>query len=570
MEKPWARWLARDPDPETRTELKNLINAGDEAALRARFSGRLAFGTAGLRGVVGAGPMRMNRLVVQETSVGLARWIKTQFDDAEQRGVVVGFDGRLHSASFAQDCAAALAACGLKVYLSQEPVATPVCAFSVRHLGAAAGVVITASHNPPEYNGYKVFWANGAQIIPPHDEGIAAAIDQVASEPLPSLDPHSALIQPLPQATLEAYRAGVQQLADPPQGQERASLRIAYTPLHGVGAAWVEAALARAGFSQVHTVASQRLPDGRFPTVRFPNPEEPGAMDAVLELARQVDADLVLANDPDADRLAVAARDGDGYLPLTGNQIGVLLGSWLLEKHAGEPVCVGTTIVSSQMLGEMAQASGAAYDETLTGFKWIANRGMEREQQGMRFLFGYEEALGYTVGDLVRDKDGVSAATCFAVMVAELRARGETLLGRLQSLYQRYGLFVTAQENLPLGPEDSKPQDVLRAQPPAQIAGRAVLAYADLARGVKVLADGSQQAVGLPLSDVLTYWLEGGARVIVRPSGTEPKLKSYYEVRARWVAGEPFAQAQARAQQELEQLIEQHQVALKAATVAAG
>jgi phosphomannomutase len=564
-ETPWARWLARDPDPETRAELEALVAAGDVGELRARFAGRLEFGTAGLRGVVGAGPTRMNRVVIRETSAGLAAWVLEAQPDARARGVVVGFDGRLHSASFARECAATLAAAGLPVFLAAEGLPTPACAFAVTALGAAAGVVITASHNPPEYNGYKVFWRDGAQIIPPHDAGIVAAIEVAAQAPLPALALEHPLIQPLPGEVRERYLAGVAGLVGEQDREARAGLRIAYTPLHGVGARWTEAALAQAGFPQVHTVAAQREPDGHFPTVRFPNPEEPGAMDALLALAQAVGADLALANDPDADRLAAAAPDEGRWRVLTGNQIGALLGDQALAKAPREGASVGTTIVSSQLLGRMAEAAGVECYETLTGFKWIANGALAREARGGRFLFGYEEALGYTVGSLVRDKDGVSAAACFAALAASLRAQGETLWGRLRALYAAYGLFVTDQRSLPLRPGDAPLGQALRGAHITHIGGRAVTAYADLERQLKISGDATE-ALTLPQSDVQTWWLEGGARVIVRPSGTEPKVKCYYEVCGQWRDGEPFAEAEARAQAELSALMDAHQAELGALT----
>ncbi len=563
-----AAWLRRDPDPFTRAELKRLVDAGDTAGVERAFAGRLEFGTAGLRGVLGPGPARMNRLVVRETTAGLARHLVATVDRAAERGVVIGYDGRVLSRELAHDTACVLAACGIRARLFDRMLPTPICAFAVRELEAAAGVMVTASHNPPEYNGYKVYWENGAQIIPPHDTGIAAEIDRAAREEIPWRELDDArtagLVEMLGPEILARYLAGVASLSIHPRSPARARLRIAYTPLHGVGAVVAEAALAAAGFGEVRTVASQREPDGRFPTVRFPNPEEPGAMDAVLALGEDMRADLAMANDPDADRLAVAVRRPEGgFRVLTGNEVGVLLG-WDRIAQATPRGLVVTTIVSSRQLGALARARGVGYAETLTGFKWIANEGLRREAQGERFVFGYEEALGYTVGGLVRDKDGVSALVCFAEMAASLAARGETVLDLLETLAREVGLYVTAQRSLALAPGAPRPGDVLRKSPPAAIAGRRVERSVDVLAGTARTAGGRTEQIALPSSDVLVYELAGDARVVVRPSGTEPKLKCYYELRETVGAAEAMGAAEARARAGLDALVREHQAELTA------
>lgn len=559
------RWLARDPDPQTQAELRALLDGGNEAELQQRFSGRLAFGTAGLRGLIGAGPQRMNRLVVRETTAGLGQYLLRELPQVKERGVLIGYDGRRGSEVFAQDAAAVLVALGIKVFLGEHVLPTPVCAFGVKHHNAAAGVVITASHNPPDYNGYKVYWENGAQIIPPHDIGIAAAIDQAATGDLPftEIQGDHPLITRIGPQLMSAYLAEVAKLSTYPHQAGRADFPLAYTPLHGVGAQAVERALAQAGFTQVHTVTNQREPDGNFPTVRFPNPEEEGAMDEVLALAQKVEAPLALANDPDADRLAVAVRDPSGaYQMLSGNQIGVLLGADQLARGKGK-LAVATTIVSSRMLGRMAAKAGATYFETLTGFKWIANGALEREAQDpeLRFVFGYEEALGYTIGTLVRDKDGVSSLVAFAEMAAALHQQGKSVLHRLEELYREHGLFLTGQRTLALDPHAKGPSlgNKLRAQPPTTIAGRAVTSVTDFITGFRT-AGGQQTKVELPASDVVMFDLEDDSRVIIRPSGTEPKIKCYYEVVGEVSAD--FAAAQRETQQRLETLMDQHQAEL--------
>jgi phosphomannomutase len=430
-------------------------------------------------------------------------------------------------------------------------------AVTARH--ACAGVMVTASHNPAAYNGYKVYWGNGAQIVPPHDTGIAAAIarigpsDRLAMPPLDELRAAGTVID-LSEAVHDEYLAQVVALRASPELDGR-GLVIAYTPLHGVGARSVEPALARAGFPAVHTEPSQREPDPAFPSVAFPNPEEKGAMDRVLALATQVKAELVLANDPDADRLSVAVPDGAGYRVLSGDQMGALLADYLLEVGPRDRRMVATTIVSSQLLGFLAKSAGADYRETLTGFKWIGNAAMDYEQaHGGRFVMGYEEAIGFSVGPLVRDKDGVSAAVIFAELAAWNRARGRSVLAHLDDIYRRVGLFVTEQVSLTRPGADglAEIRDTMtkfRTAPPRTLAGHAIESVVDLSRG-----EG-----GLPPSDVLVFKLAGGRRVIMRPSGTEPKLKNYYEVRVEVGAGEPMADARARGLAELTQLREAHQ-----------
>ena len=560
------RWLDADIDPDTRAELDGLLTAAESggpaavaagAELAERFGGRLEFGTAGIRGILGAGPMRMNQLLVRQVTAGLAAYLAAQVPDARARGVVVGHDARHKSRRFAEDTAAVLAAAGFHVFLARDAWPTPVTAWAVRARRAAAGVMVTASHNPPAYNGYKVYWENGAQIIPPHDVGIAAAIDAVTGAvALTDLGEARArgLITDLGDETEEAYLAEVLQLQvahDVPR-----DVRIAYTPMHGVGAKLVELVLDRAGFARVVSEPSQREPDPDFPSVAFPNPEEKGAMDRVLALARAERADLVLANDPDADRLAVAIPDGDGgYRMLTGDQIGVLLADFLLAHAPAGKRLVACSLVSSQMLQYVAQAYGVEHRETLTGFKWIANVAMAwKRETGGRFILGYEEALGYSVGELVGDKDGVSAAMSFAELAAWNKARGRTVAEHLDDLYRRVGLFVTEQVSNTLAGAAglaaiARGMASFRSAPPAGLAGFAVERVEDLARG-----EG-----GLPPADVLVFRLAGGRRVIMRPSGTEPKLKSYYEVRVAVGAGEPMAAARARGLAELATLRDAHQ-----------
>jgi phosphomannomutase len=559
-------WLAEDPDPVTAAELRALLarcDAGDAAALAdltERFTGALEFGTAGLRGVLGAGPQRMNRVLVRKCSAGLAGYLAAKVPSYAKRGVIIGHDFRHNSRVFAEDTARVLAGLGIKAYLAHRPWPTPTTAWAVHHLDCAAGVMVTASHNPPEYNGYKVYWSNAAQIVPPHDTGIAAEIARVGRSDklaMPELADARAkgLVVDLDENFHDKYVADVVALRAQPR-LDVSGVVVAYTPLHGVGWASVEPTMFRAGFRKVHVETSQRDGDPDFPTVKFPNPEEKGAMDRVVALAKQIDADVVLANDPDADRLCCGVRDGaGGYRVFTGDQVGALIADYLLEVSAKDKRLVATTIVSSQLLSYLAKQTGADYRETLTGFKWLGNAAMdyERDHRG-RFVMGYEEALGYSVGPLVRDKDGVSAAMIFAELVAWNRARDRTVLEHLDDIYRRVGLFVTEQVSLTKPGSEGMAQikaamTKFRAEPPKEIGRVAVEKVEDLARG----------ADGLPPSDVLVFRLAGGRRIIMRPSGTEPKLKSYYEVRVEVAAGEPLATARTRGNAELAALRDAHQ-----------
>jgi phosphomannomutase len=563
-----TRWAKDDPDPVTRAELEAILASPDLAQtdLADRFAGTLEFGTAGLRGVLGAGPNRMNRAVVLRTSFGLARHVAQTVPDAASRGVVIGYDGRHYSREFAEDTALVFAAAGIRARLFTGPVPTPLASFAVKELGAAAGVMVTASHNPPEYNGYKVYWTNSAQIIPPVDRAIAesiAAAPPASEVPRLALDVARArgLVQDLGADLEERYLATIRTL-QVHMGGDRA-ITIVYTPMHGVGDALTRRALARAGFDRVTSVPEQQQPDGAFPTVAFPNPEEKGAMDLAFALARKQGADIVLANDPDADRLAVAiparneagaAAQAQGYVQLTGNQVGILLGHYLLTERPprNDRRTVLASIVSSPMLGVIARDLGVHYEETLTGFKWIANRAMQLEAEGYSFAFGYEEALGYTVGSAVRDKDGISAAVLMAEMCAVLKGRGLSLLDQLDAIYRKYGVFVSSQVSLTRKgtsgtAEIARMMSHLRSSSPKTIGAHTVVAMSDFETQKKVGRDGATTKLTLPVSNVLVFDLEGGSRIIARPSGTEPKAKFYFDVREAVAPREPVTAAEARA-----------------------
>ncbi|MEU1042356.1 phospho-sugar mutase [Streptomyces sp. NPDC005907] len=498
-------WLAEDPDAETREELAGLIEAGDVTELAARFGGTLQFGTAGLRGELGAGPMRMNRSVVIRAAAGLAAYLKAQ--GSTDGLVVIGYDARHKSADFARDTAAVMTGAGLRAAVLPRPLPTPVLAFAIRHLGAVAGVEVTASHNPPRDNGYKVYLGDGSQIVPPADAQIAARIDAVRS--LADVPRPDSGWETLDEGVLDAYLARTDAVLAP--GSPRTA-RTVYTAMHGVGKETLLAAFARAGFPEPVLVAEQAEPDPDFPTVAFPNPEEPGAMDLAFAKARESEPDLIIANDPDADRCAVAVKDGADWRMLRGDEVGTLLAEHLVRR--GVRGTFAESIVSSSLLGRIAEKAGLGYEETLTGFKWIAR------VEDLRY--GYEEALGYCVDpEGVRDKDGITAALAVTELASELKERGRTLLGLLDDIAVEYGLHATDQ--LSVRVEDlsviASAMRRLREQPPTRLAGLTVEKAEDLTRGTATL----------PPTDGLRYTLDG-ARVIVRPSGTEPKLKCYLEV----------------------------------------
>jgi phosphomannomutase len=522
-------WLADDPDERDRAELEALArddSAEAHAELADRLGGRLEFGTAGLRGAVAAGPNRMNRAVVRGTTAALAEWLLRRQASSRDAGVVIGCDARHRSDEFADEAARVLAGAGIRVHLIPRQQPTPLLAFAVRHLRAAAGVMITASHNPPADNGYKLYLGDGAQIIPPADAEIEAAIGAVGPlSQVPLAPPDSPLITRHGDEVARAYLDAICAVSPAPPGA--AWLRFVYTPLHGVAAGLALRAFEQAGFPAPDVVTAQAAPDPDFPTVRFPNPEEPGALDLALAQARRSGADLVLANDPDGDRLAVAVPDPQaaiGWRTLTGDQVGALLGAYLLGQGSPDPSrLVVTTIVSSTMLSRIAAAAGAQYAETLTGFKWIVRAGDSRP--GSRFVLGYEEALGYSVGDTVRDKDGIGAALALLGLATRARSSGESLLDVYDALETAHGVHLTAQLTI----ATTAPVDVmarLRAAPPAEFGGQAVTEITDLTGGTREL----------PSADVLTYRLPG-ARVVIRPSGTEPKIKAYLEVVEPVLAG---------------------------------
>ncbi|MFF0817505.1 phospho-sugar mutase [Rhodococcus sp. NPDC003318] len=493
-------WIAGDPDPAARTELAGLT----EGELAQRFSSKLTFGTAGLRGPLHAGPDGMNVAVVTRTTAGISAWLQSRCLGGSV--VVVARDGRHGSAVFATTTAEVFAAAGFSVVLLPGPTPTPVLAYAVRALGAQLGVQITASHNPATDNGYKVYLDSGAQLVSPADREIEAAIAAVG----PAVDVPRSPVSPADGTTL--VRDYLARVATLPRGTAR-DLRIALTPLHGVGGGVAVEALQAAGFAEIHTVAEQFAPDPDFPTVAFPNPEEPGATDALLATAARVDADLAIALDPDADRCAVGVPTADGWRMLTGDETGALLGDRILSgRPADSDPLVATTVVSSQLLARIAAARGARFAQTLTGFKWLV-------RAGSGLVYAYEEAIGHCVDpESVRDKDGVSAAVALADLAAELKSRGRTLLDALDDLAVEFGVHATTQVSLRVEHVEriTALMGRLRADLPTELAGRPVTAEDLLDRR------------GQDRTDALVLTGDG-VRVVVRPSGTEPKLKCYVE-----------------------------------------
>jgi phosphomannomutase len=507
--------------------------------------------------------------VIQETAAGLGHYLIEHIANAAIRGVVVGYDGRLDSKQFAIDTASVLTALGIKVYLTIDVAATPIVAFGIKHFNAAAAIVVTASHNPPEYNGFKVYWENGAQIIPPHDAGIAAEINVASSKQIPLISLSDAEKQGnliwLTEDYYQTYRTAINQSPYVRNNIDSAHTSVTYTAMHGVGAQMAEDLLHDGGFHKVFSVAEQREPDGHFPTVNFPNPEEKGAMDLVVNLAKSVDADIACANDPDADRFAVAVRTDEAfYKMLTGDQVGVLFAHYLLSKPHTKNQLVGNSIVSSTLLEKVANSHGATYFQTLTGFKWLANIGMQLEDEHNEFLFAYEEALGYTIGTQVRDKDGLSALVVFAQLVEELKSQGRTVWDLLAQISFEHGVHTNAQLSIALDPDSPSIGSRLRSAQPKNIGGVPVTIIEDLQSSLRCVIGGGTETINLPSSDVLIYHLEDGSRIIVRPSGTEPKVKVYYETVTKFEGSETYDEARQRGEEYTNNLIEQHQQELNA------
>ena len=541
-------WIEQDPDAVTKSQLTELVNAAqtDQAALlelQDAFSAPLEFGTAGLRGALGAGPNRMNRVTVLQAASGLAQYLVQQ--GFSGRKVVIGFDARYNSDVFADDTARVMSGAGLEPVIFSHVVPTPVLAFAIRHLGACAGVMVTASHNPPQDNGYKVYLGDGRQIVSPVDEQISKLIKTVTDV--------REIVQGSPGTfvsddVVETYTSLTSQLimSGPITDAQRKSVTSVYTAMHGVGWKTLQSVFSASGFNEPNAVLEQRDPDPAFPTVAFPNPEENGALDTAIALAKKNSVDVLLANDPDADRFAAAVSNSSGdWVTLRGDQIGSLLGWWMIErvKLTGSNLSgtFANSIVSSMMLESIAKSAGLEYESTLTGFKWVSRVN--------NLTFGYEEALGYCVDpDNVSDKDGISAAAMFMEMLAHLKSQERTIWRVLDELALAHGLHATDQVSVRVTSSDQVALTMagIRNTPPTKFGGLQVSSIDDLAIGLG----------GLPQTDAVIIHLAGNdqiqkARVIVRPSGTEPKIKCYLEV---VVGGDNLAIAQQTADNELKSL----------------
>ena len=508
-----AAWRAAEPDDDIRDELQALID-GDESLLAQRFDGHLTFGTAGLRAEVGAGPLRMNRLVVRQAAAGLADWLLEHVEDAAQKGVVIGYDARRKSELFALDTALVLAGRGIRSRVFSSVVPTPVLAWSITRLKAASGVMVTASHNPPADNGYKVYLETGAQIVSPVDEQIAVAISAIDPLSIELSEPTSDLVTMLDDSIRQEYISATQAVR---YFADVEPVTVAYTPLHGVGGATLVEAFECCGLGVPLMVDEQFDPDGSFPTVSFPNPEEPGAMDSVIALAGRSGAKLAIANDPDADRLGVAIPTESGWRRLSGDEIGWLLADHVLTHTEGDDRMVVTTLVSSSLLGVMATDHGVHSEETFTGFKWIGRTVLEHPER--RFVFGYEQALGYLVAQPPLDKDGITAAILMAEIAASAESDGVSIEGKLEDLARRYGRYVIGERSIKMDPSLGKRVvEHLQADPPTKVGDIDV-----------------ETIVEFPEAGLLRLSLIDGTRLQVRPSGTEPKMKLYGEA----VDGDP-------------------------------
>ena len=550
----YEQWLSNPYfDEATKEELKNI--AEDDNEIKERFYMDLEFGTAGLRGIIGAGTNRMNIYVVRRATQGLANYIAKV--DKKSQGVAIAYDSRHMSPEFAEEAALCLAANGIKAYIFESLRPTPELSFAVRHLGCVAGINVTASHNPPEYNGYKVYWEDGAQITPPHDSGIMGEVKSISDwNTVKTIDKAEAekagLFQVIGKEVDDAYMAELkkQVLHMDAIKAEGKNLKVVYTPLHGTGNIPARRILKELGFENVYVVKEQELPDGDFPTVSYPNPEAAEAFELGLKLAKEVDADLVLATDPDADRLGVRVNDKNGeYHDLTGNMSGCLLANYEISQKKAingslpEDGALIKTIVTTNLADAIAKGYGVKLIEVLTGFKFIGQQILGFEQSGKgSYLFGFEESYGCLIGTYARDKDAIVATMALCEAAAYYKTQGKTLWDAMIEMYEQFGYYKDAIQSVTMkGIEGlQKIQEImnsLRQNPPAEFAGHKVVAVRDYkADTITDVATGAVKPTGLPNSNVLYYELTDDAWVCVRPSGTEPKVKFYYGVKGTSLA----------------------------------
>lgn len=582
-------WLARDPDPSTRAALQDLLERDQKDALHDLFAGRLRFGTAGLRAEVGPGPLRLNRLVVFETVLGVGAYLlQHQAMRCQKTGVVLGFDARLNSKDFAQTAQQALATLGIAAHIWWQPVPTPAVAYAVRHLDAAAGLMITASHNPPKDNGIKVFAAGGAQIIPPADSQILALIEAASQNPLPKSNAHPPPTTSLGPADFTAYiqaslapalkvLKAAQHRGCVPQDSPKNSpnLRVAYTALHGVGLQAAQAARDALGFIEFYPVETQKEPDGRFPTVAYPNPEDPKTLELLLKLGQNQAVDLALAHDPDADRLAVAIPSQSGVMRiLSGDEIGLLFADALLQAHVEDlgptkpsALRVANTVVSSDLLEKIARGYDTRCFRSLTGLKWLAAGMQKHAAQGACFVFAYEEALGYAFGDAIYDKDGTAALALACVLAFIAKSKGASLQAQLDEIYLRHGIQLSAQAVIPCSNSQKAIEDLANFAPqfaPQSIGGKTIQTRIDLRKPSLDLQPWTHtEPSPLPQATLLRWILSDGSSISMRPSGTEPKLKCYYQSPCVPTTRKTLHDDRSRIQTELQSLIQKHQTLLQ-------
>lgn len=577
-------YIAAETEAAFADEVRELLNKGEWEELAERFSGDLEFGTGGLRGVIGGGTNRMNTFVIRRATEGLARYVVANAApsaDGTPIRAVISHDSRRYSRQFALDAACVLCSHGIETWLFPDLRPTPELSYAVRAYGATTGIMVTASHNPPQYNGYKVYWEDGAQIVPPHDRGIIQEVKAVAGavRPMPVSEAEErGLLRIIPDDFDADFLARVRsQVLRPEVFRGDSVPEVVYTPLHGTGALLVERIFDELGV-RYRTVESQREPDGEFPTVKFPNPEEASALEAALDLGRQTGASLVMGTDPDADRLGIAVNDGTDFQLITGNQLGCLMIDYILAAHTelgslpARPAVV-KTIVTTELQRRIAEFYGAEIHDTLTGFKWIASkiREFEMEPNGPTYLMGNEESYGYMIGDWLRDKDGITACVLTAEMAAWYASRGMTLIDRLNELYQQFGVYQEIQISRYF--EGSAGKQImerlmtrLRGSAPSEIGGVAIREIRDFDRSV-ILSGATGEKVGettVPRSNVLQYVRTDGAVISARPSGTEPKIKFYASVSSD--PGENLSQMQAQVAQRISAIEQDIQAIIQSAT----
>ncbi|GAB4314116.1 MAG: phospho-sugar mutase [Bacteroidales bacterium] len=560
------KWLSSEYDEATRKEVKELIEEGGARLIDA-FYKDLEFGTGGLRGIMGAGTNRMNKYTVGMATQGLANYLKKMFPGKDEISVAIAYDSRNNNTVFAGITADVLSANGIRVHLFDDLRPTPELSFAIRYLKCQAGVVITASHNPPEYNGYKAYWEDGGQLISPHDKNVIAEVNKITSVSEVKWERNDSLVNIIGKEVDEAYLERIASLSlNPDIIEKHRDMKIVYTPIHGTGVRLAPAALRKFGFENVLNVPEQDIPDGNFPTVKSPNPEEPAALEMAIQKARDEGADLVMATDPDSDRVGIAVRTGEGdFKLLNGNQTATLLIYYLLSEWKRKGKIKGKeyivkTIVTSEILADLAGHFGVKCYDTLTGFKYIAEkiRLLEGKEQ---FIGGGEESYGYLVGDFVRDKDAVVSCCMIAETAAWAARQGKTLYELLPEIYMQFGfykekLISVVRKGKEGADEIRQMMETFRNQPPATIAGRKVVRICDYQEQTdKDLVSGKETGIGLPKSNVLQFFLDDGSKLSVRPSGTEPKIKFYFSVKEELGSTEQFALVDRKLENKISEII---------------